>query len=141
MNFVTQKWTEWKARLPDWVCEKVGIGWRWAIFFFVVGVFATYMLTSGERVNLISLSTDMGRIALSALAPVAVIIFACMFLFDFALSFKEFGKAIRFWEKKPENVRREDALIVLAMAIRSGLVFLGIAIVVGAGLEFIDFRE
>ena len=77
-------------------------------------------------------------IMLVVAGAVFVILLACYFLFDAFLSFREFGSALRKWEGGYEPTQ-QDALYVLAMAIRSGLVFLGICVLATGALLYLDF--
>ena len=81
---------------------------------------------------------------LEHLAGIIIVTMICIFailvstytLFDRFLSFKEFGEAIRRWEKG-EN-KPGDEQYTIAMALRSGLVFLGIAIIMAATFMYLD---
>ena len=77
-------------------------------------------------------------IMLVVAGAVFVILLACYFLFDAFLSFREFSAALRKWETGYEPTQ-QDALYVLAMAIRSGLVFLGICVLATGALLYLDF--
>lgn len=62
----------------------------------------------------------------------------CYFLLDPFLSFKEFNKLVgRWWRGEP--VSETDVKMGQAMAVRSGLVFLGLCILANGGMHYWDF--
>ena len=80
---------------------------------------------------------DLYLAATRLLGSVFVILVACYTVFDHFLSFREFGKLLRKWERG-EELTHDDRDMGRSMAIRSGLVFLSICILLASALHFIQ---
>lgn len=110
----------------------------------VLGVvlFLTLVVGSKVRADLWLQFEHLIGIVLVVIGAVLAILLACYFLFDSFLSFREFAQAIHKWEedrKAGKETSLADALVILSMAVRSGLVFAGISIIVSGTLLYLDF--
>lgn len=122
---------------------------RPVIAIALVAMFLLFAVADAVLGDLWDQGVHLVGIMFLVLAAVLVILLACMFLFDHFLSFREFGAAIRRWEratnpkKSEDNFETrptlEDAIHVLAMGLRSGLVFVGICILTYGALSYLDF--
>jgi hypothetical protein len=123
------------------VAMKVGKVWKRLgnpiLGFLGVILFLALFVSASVRSDLWLQLEHLLGIMLVVIGAVFVILLACWFLFDAFLSFREFGQALRKWEAGYEPTQ-QDALYVLAMAIRSGLVFLGICVLAAGALLYLD---
>ena len=101
-----------------------------SLFFF-------YVLGEAVQANIFIQVEHLLGVMVMVAAVVVFNIVMCVFLLDNWLSFREFGKAIAKWERG--EAAEHDRWYVIAMAIRSGLVFLGICILEGLALLYLDF--
>ena len=114
---------------------------RPAFALALIGVFLGLAVAAPVLADLWDQAVHLLGMMMVVLAAVMAILLACWFLFDHFLSFREFGLLIRRWEKSPEgkdSLTYIDARIAMAMALRSGLVFLGICILAHGALVYLD---
>lgn len=112
---------------------------RPTIGLIAIAFFLGFGTTAAVRVDLLDQSVHLVGTMLVVLAALFTLIAACYFLFDAWLSFAEFSKRVNGWFTGKWVPTSTDATIMLAMAIRSGLVFLGFCIVAYGGLAYLDF--
>ena len=112
---------------------------RPVIGLIAIAFFLGFGTSSAVRVDLFDQSVHLVGVMLVVLAALFTLIAACYFLFDAWLSFAEFSKRVNGWFNGSWVPTSVDATVMLAMAIRSGLVFLGFCIVAYGGLAYMDF--
>ena len=105
-------------------------------------VFLWLFIGGKARTDLWLNTEHLVGVMLIVVVAVFVILVACYFLFDAFLSFREFGEALHKWEtdrKAGKETSMADALVILSMALRSGLVFVGICLLSNGALGYLDF--
>ena len=112
---------------------------RPTIGLIAIAFFLGFGTSESVRLDLFDQSVHLVGVMLVVLAALFTLIAACYFLFDAWLSFAEFSKRVNGWFKGTWVPTSVDATVMLAMAIRSGLVFLGFCIVAYGGLAYLDF--
>ena len=117
-----------------------------------IAFFLGYGVDAVIREDLFVQAEHLGGIVLLTLLVVFGFLLAVVFLFDAFLCFREFNVEIKKWEKRGQPVYDKegvvvgshpeptmvDGIYVLGMAIRSGLVFLALAIVGNAAMSYVD---
>lgn len=103
-----------------------------------VVLFLALVVSAKVRADLWLQLEHLIGVMLVVIGAALVLLFACYFLFDAFLSFREFAQAIRAWENGRVPTL-PDAIYVLAMGARSGLIFLGLCILASGALRYLDF--
>ena len=108
-------------------------------FLGLIGVSAVlfFLVDAAVRADLYLAATRLFGAVCVVLTSVLVILVACYTFFDPFLSFREFGKLLRKWESGA-GLTQDDREMGRSMAIRSGLVFLSICILLASALHFIQ---
>ena len=112
--------------------------WKIVLAAVVVTTFLYWAIAAAARVELLNQFLSITGAALVVMGPVFILVGACYWVFDFAFSFREFSDAIGKWTKNPKSIDSKDATVILAIAIRSGLVFLAISLMFFGGLIYMD---
>lgn len=102
-----------------------------------IALFLGYFVGAGTRIELFDQALHIAGIGLVSLIPVLILLVGCYFIFDFFLSFQEFTTKIGKWYRGEWKPGPEDTMIMLSMGVRSGLVFIGMAIVFDASMAFV----
>ena len=103
----------------------------------IVG-FLLLVASAAVQTDILNNVIHLVGVMLIVLAAIFTILCACYFIFDHFLSFREFGRAIGRWSRG-EPFSDNDTRMVQAMAVRSGLVFVGICILTFGVLLYLDF--
>ena len=125
---------------------------RPTLVLLAIAFFLGYGVDAVIREDLFIQANHLGGIILLTLMVVFGFLLAVVFLFDAFLCFREFAVEIKRWEKRGQPVHDAegvvvgshpeptmvDALYVVGMAIRSGLVFLALAIIGDAAMSYVD---
>ncbi len=112
--------------------------WRPVTAIVILALFLFWVVAEATRSDLFDQFVHISGVALVVMGPILILIGACYWVFDFAFSFREFAQSIGKWSKNPKSIDSKDATIILAMAIRSGLVFLAVSILFVGGMIYID---